>query len=152
MTRHSKRSTSILFAYGYVVRHTRALEKAIFPETLFTSVGTKAARDTLRKVLRTRRQLYEDAGGEGKGIEKPTTSRSSLGRFGGAWREIYSLFSPLPPQFQYSHFRRYSIFRRFLLLSFQDLWTMELNMLSMLYFLLLLSLPSMGLFFYLRPL
>ena len=29
---------------------------------------------------------------------------------------------------------------------------MELNMLSMLYFLLLLSLPSMGLFFYLRPL
>ena len=69
------RSTSIL-SLSRATPHThrvRSAEKANFAgteKTLFTSEGTKTARDASRKVLRTGRQLYEDATAARRGIEK----------------------------------------------------------------------------------
>ena len=156
----------------YYVSHTgsRSAEKANFPaatttKTLFTSGGTKTAGHTAEEYfgVRTRRQLYENARGR-RGIEKPRTSSSGgrIGRAGGKFINFSPLLSqpPRPPRranrLPIIPFPIYSIFRRFSLLSFQaaarcDLSTMELNMLSLLYFLLLLSLPSLGLYMYLGP-
>ena len=84
------------------------------------------------------------------GLKKPTV-RGWLGE------KFINVFPELTPcradGIPIIPFPIYSILRRFPpLLSFQDLSTMELNMLSLLYFLLLLSLPSMGLYMYLsRP-
>ena len=66
-------------------RRVRSAEKANFAgteKTLFTSEGTKTARDASRKVLRTGRQLYEDATAARRGIEKADSPRM-------AWKEIY---------------------------------------------------------------
>ena len=78
------RSTSILSLSSHT-RRVRSAEKANFAgtaKTLFTSEGTKttAARDASRKVLRTGRQLYEDATTAarergGRGIEKADSPR-----------------------------------------------------------------------------
>ena len=72
------RSTSILSLSSHTRHGVRSAEKANFAgteKTLFTSEGTKTARDASRKVLRTGRQLYEDATAarllEG-GLKKPT--------------------------------------------------------------------------------
>ena len=78
------RSTSILSLSSHTHR-VRSAEKANFAgteKTLFTSEGTKTARDASRKVLRTGRQLYEDVTAARRGIKKADTARM-------ARREIY---------------------------------------------------------------
>ena len=81
------RSTSILSLSSGRATHAQSSigEKANFAgteKTLFTSEGTKTARDASRKVLRTGRQLYEDATAARRGIEKADSPRM-------ARREIY---------------------------------------------------------------
>ena len=162
---HLKRSTSILFAVPRKVSHTGSIGgKSQFPEGSFHVRGNKDGGTHRGKVFRTRRQLYENARGKG-GIEKPRTSSSSsavrIGRAGGKFINFFPLL-PSPtsssssssrepnPNNPISDIFNFQTFRP-LIVPGCDLSTMELNMLSLLYFLLLLSLPSLGLYMYLGP-